>query len=68
MNTAKQNWMNELNKVHKFNYEETQVMKKAYMIKQDPRFTGKWEDALSIAFDLYFGRVEIDPDAMRVRN
>lgn len=60
--------MNELNKVHKFNAVELQVLKEAYMVKQDPRFKGKWDDALSIAFDLHFNCVEVDPDAMRVRN
>ena len=68
MNQIKQNWMNELNKVHKFNAEELQVMKEAYAVKQDPRFSGTWEQALSIAFDLHFDQVEQDPNAMRIRN
>ena len=58
--------MNELNKVHKFNAEELQVMKEAHTVKQDPRFSGTWEQALSIAYDLHFDQVEADPNAMRV--
>lgn len=64
----KQEWFKQLNTVHKFNAEETQVMKEAYIIKQDPRFSGNWDQALSLAYDLHFDQVESDPDAMRVRN
>lgn len=65
---TKQEWFKQLNTVHKFNAEELQVMKEAYTVKQDPRFSGTWEQALSIAYDLHFDQVEADPEAMRVRN
>ena len=64
---TKQEWLKQLNSIHKYSDEETLVLKKAYIVKQDPRFYGTWEQAVSIAYDLHFDVIEVDPNAMRVR-
>ncbi len=61
----KQAWLEQLDKIHSYTEEETEVLRKAYEVKQDPRFFGTWEMAVSIAYDVHFDCVSSDPNAMR---
>lgn len=61
----KQFWLKQFNSIHQYNDEEKEVMRKAYLIKQDPKFSGTWNQAISIAFDLHFDCIEPDVNAMR---